>query len=94
MTRAQKSNCLIKQRIFIQELIDDEDLGPRLEIEYLAEPGGSITFEDIAEDLINTSKIILKLAFSWFGETRAYGVTLVNGVAEWEEIQVTNNYWM
>jgi hypothetical protein len=46
---------------------------------------------DLEKDLINTSRIILKLAFSWCGELRAYGGTLENGEAEWEEIEVTSN---
>ena len=46
---------------------------------------------DLKKDLINTSRIILQLAFSWFGELRAYGGTLENGEAEWEEIEVTSN---
>jgi hypothetical protein len=48
---------------------------------------------DLAKDLINTSRIILKLAFSRFGELRAYGGTFENGEAEWEEIKVTSSYW-
>jgi len=92
LTRAQRFNCLIKQRAFIQELIDDDDLGPLLEIEYFADPGLT-TSVDLAKDLINTSRIILKLAFSRSGELRAYGVTFENGEAEWEEIQVTSSYW-
>jgi hypothetical protein len=48
---------------------------------------------DLAKDLINTSRIILKLAFSWFGELRAYGGTFENREAEWEEIEVTSSYW-
>ncbi len=46
---------------------------------------------DLEKDLINTSRIILKLAFSRFGELRAYGGTLENREAEWEEIEVTSN---
>jgi hypothetical protein len=46
---------------------------------------------DLKKDLINTSRIILKLAFSRFGELRAYGGTLENGKAEWEEIEMTSN---
>ena len=90
LTHAQRSNCLIKHRAFIQELIDDDDLGSLLEIKYFAEPGLT-TLVDLEKDLINTSRIILKLAFSWFGELRAYGGTLENGEAEWEEIEVTSN---
>jgi hypothetical protein len=48
---------------------------------------------DLAKDLINTSRIILKLALSQFGELRAYGGTFENGEAEWEEIEVTSNTW-
>jgi hypothetical protein len=48
---------------------------------------------DLAKDLINTSRIILKLAFSWFGELRAYGGTIKNGEAEWEEIEAMSSYW-
>ncbi len=91
LTRAQRSHCLKqKNRAFIQELIDNDDLGSLLEIKYLAEPGLT-TSVDLKKDLINTSRIILNLAFSQFGELRAYGRMLENGEAEWEEIEVTSN---
>ena len=92
LTRAQRSNCLIKHRAFIQELIDDDNLGSLLEIKYFAEPGLT-TSVDLKKNLINMSRIILKLAFSRFGELRAYGGTFENGEAEWEEIEVTSSYW-
>jgi hypothetical protein len=34
LTRGQQQNCLRVQREFIQELIDIEELGPRLEIKF------------------------------------------------------------
>ncbi len=79
-----------KHRAIIQELIDNDNLGSLLEIKYFAEPGLT-TSVDLKKDLINTSRIILNLAFSRFGELHAYGGTLENGEAEWEEIKVTSN---
>ena len=93
LTRAQRLNCLRVQREFIQELIDNKDLGPHLKIAFFfdsSDPTPSVVF---AEDLLKESHIILKLAFRLAGDTYAYGVFFRNRETKWEEIEVTSNFW-
>ena len=93
LTRAQRLNCLRVQREFIQKLINNKDLGPRLEIEFFFDSSDPTPSVDFAEDLINESHILLKLAFRSFGDLYAYGVSFHNGETKWEEIEVTSNFW-
>jgi hypothetical protein len=60
LTRAQSSQCLSNQREFKAGTI--EELGPDLEIEYTFDRT-KITLKDITGDLLNTSKILPKLAY-------------------------------
>ena len=80
----------------IEDLIDNDELGRCLEIKYLFDasyPTPSVPSQDFAEDLINGSHIILKLA-DWFSEELyAYGISFINGEAKWEEIEVASTYW-
>ena len=93
LARAQRLNCLRVQREFIQEIIENEDLGPCQEIEYFFNSSNQTPSVDFTEDLINTSIIILKLAFTVLGDLYAYGVFFNNRETKWEEIEVTSNYW-
>jgi len=81
------------QREFIQEIIDNKDLGPSLEIAFFFDSSDPTPSADFAEDLINESHIILKLAFRLPGHLYAYGVFFHNGKTKWEEIEVTSNFW-
>ncbi len=58
------------QHEFIAGII--EELGPDLEIKYTFD-GPKITFEDRAGDLLNTRKILLKLAYQVNGDLQAFG---------------------
>jgi hypothetical protein len=63
---------------FIQDLIDNDELGPCLKIEYFfdaSHPTPSVPSQDFAKDLTNGSHIILKLAY-WFSE-ELHGYTLM-----------------
>jgi hypothetical protein len=65
-------------------------------IEYfinLSHPTPSVPSLDFAEDLINESHIILKLAYWFSGDLYAYGISFNNGESTWEEIEVTTSYW-
>ncbi len=93
LTHAQRLNCLRVQREFIQEIINNEDLGPRLEIAFFFDSSDPTPSVDFAEDLINESQIILKLVFRLSGDLYAYGVFFHNGEMKWEEIDVTSNFW-
>ena len=90
LTRTQRSQCLSNQREFIAGII--EELGPALEIKYTFD-GPKIPFEDKAGDLLNTRKILLKLAYHVNGDLHAFGVFFYNGRLEWEHIPITFNYW-
>jgi hypothetical protein len=93
MTRSS-SNTSTWQRTNVQkEIIDNEDLGPRLKIAFFFDSSNSTPSVDFAEDLINESHIILKLAFRLSGDLYAYGVFFHNGETKWEEIEVTSNSW-
>ncbi len=83
--------------MFIQDLIDNDKLGPCLVIEYFydsSQPTPSIPSLDLAEDLINETHIILKLAYWSSGDLYTYGVSFNNGVSKWEEIEITDSYWL
>ncbi len=90
LTRAQRSQCLSNQCEFIAGII--EELGPDLEIEYTFD-GPKITLKDRAGDLLNTRKILLKLAYQVNGDLQVFGVFFNNGRLEWEDIPITCNYW-
>ena len=93
LTRAQRLNCLRVQREFIQELIDNNDLGPWDKIAFFSDSSDPTPSVDFAEDLLKESHIILKLAFRLAGDTYAYGVVFHNGETKWEEIEDTSNFW-
>ena len=81
LTRAQRLDCLRVQRDFIQELIDNKDLGPHLKIAFFFDSSDPTSSVDFAED------------FRLAGDTYAYGVFFHNGETKWEEIEVTSNFW-
>ena len=56
-------------------------------------PTPSVPSLDFAEDILNESHIILKLAYWFSGDLYAYGVSFNNGESKWEEIEVTSSYW-
>mgnify|MGYP006179335305 CR=1 FL=1 len=93
LTRAQRLNCLRVQREFIQELINNNDLGPWDEIAFFFDSSNPTPSVEFTEDLLKESHIILKLAFRLAGDTYAYGVFFHNGETMWEEIVVTSNFW-
>ena len=96
LTRAQRLNCLRVQNDFIQDLIDNNELGPCLKIEYFfdaSHPTPSVPSQDFAKDLANGCHIILKLAYWFSEELHAYGISFNNGEAKWEEIEVSSTYW-
>ena len=72
LTRGQQQNCLRVQREFIQELIDIEELGPRLEIKFLDDLFNPTVTYDYAEELITSDHILLKLAFKALGNLLAF----------------------
>ena len=83
LTRAQQRNCLKVQNAFIQDLIDNNELGPRLVIEYFydsSQPTPSVPSLNLAEDLINETHIILKLAYWSSGDLYTYAVSFIKGV--------------
>jgi hypothetical protein len=92
LTRAQRLSCISTQRAFISSII--EELGPHIKIEYTFDGTDPEPAEGFAKDLLNTSKIILKLAYHFLGDLHSFGVFFKNGQAEWEEIQVTSTYWL
>jgi hypothetical protein len=66
LTRAQRLNCLRVQQAFIQDLINNDKLGPHLKIENFynsSQPTPTVPSLDFAEDLINGTHIILQLAY-------------------------------
>ena len=93
LARTQRLNCLRVQREFIQEIIDNKDLGPSLKIAFFFDSSNPTPSVDLAEDLINKSHIILKLAFRLSGDLYTYGIFFHKGETKWEEIDVTSNFW-
>ncbi len=89
LTHTQRSQCPSNQREFIAGII--EELGLGLEIKYTFK-GTEITFKDRAGNILNTGKIILKLAYQINGELHAFGVFFNNGQLEWEQIPITYTY--
>jgi hypothetical protein len=92
LTHAQRLSCISTQRAFISSII--KELGPHIKIEYTFNETNPEPSEDFAKDLLNTSKIILILAYHFLVDLHAFGVSFKNGQAEWEEIQVTSTYWL
>ena len=93
LTHAQRLNCLRVQRAFIRDLIDNDKLGPHLEIEYFFDSSNPTSSVDFAKDLINMSRIILDFVFRFLGDLYAYGIYFNNRETKWEEIENTSNYW-
>ena len=96
LTRAQRLHCLRVQNKFIQDIIDTDELGPCLEIEYFFDanhPTPSVPSQEFAKDLTNGSQIILQLAYWFSDELHAYGLFFDNGEAKWEKIEVLSTYW-
>ena len=97
LTHAQQRNCLRVQHVFIQDLIDNNKLGPRLVIEYfynLSQLTPSAPSLDLAEDLINKTHIILKLAYWSSGDLYTYAISFINRESKWEENEVQDSYWL
>ena len=93
LTRSQEQNCIRVQREFIQELIDIEELGPRLEIKFFDNSFNPTVMYNNAEELITSDDILLKLAFKALGNLLAYSVSFNNGVATWAEIENSLDNW-
>jgi hypothetical protein len=96
LTHARRLYCLKVQNEFIQDLINDDELGPHLKIEYFfdaSHPTPSVPSRDFAKDLTNGSHIILKLAYWFSEELHAYGISFNNREAKWEEIEVSSTSW-
>ncbi len=72
LTRGQQQNRLRVQREFIQELIDIEDLGPRLEIKFFDDSFNPTVKYDYVEELLTSDHILLKLAFKALGNLLAF----------------------
>ena len=92
---AQRLNCLRDQQAFIQDLIDNNELGPHLEIEYFndsSQPTPLVPSLDFAEDLINKTHIILQLAYWYSGDLITYAVSFTNGESTWEEVNLGDSY--
>jgi hypothetical protein len=70
---------------------DNWKLRPGLKIKYIFNRT-EITFEDRARDLLNTGKILLKLAYQINGDIHAFGVFSNNGQLEWKQILITYTY--
>ena len=96
LTRAQRFHCLRVQNKFIQDIIDTDELGPCLEIEYFFDanhPTPSVPEREFAKDLTNQSQIIIQLAYWYSDELQAYGLLFNNGKAKWERIEVSSTHW-
>ena len=96
LTCAQRFHCLRVQNEFIQDIIDTDKLGPRLEIKYFFDanhPTPSVPSQEFAKDLTNRSQIILQLAYWYSDELHAYRLFFDNGKAKWERIKVSSTYW-
>ena len=97
LTRAQRLHCLRVQNEFIQDIIDTDKLGPRLEIKYFFDanhPTPSVPEQEFAKDLTNRRQIILQLAYWYSDELHAYGLSFNNGKAKWERIEVSSTHWV
>ncbi len=89
-------HCLKVQNEFIQDIIDTDELGPCLKIEYFFDanhPTPSVPSQEFAKDLTNGSQIILQLAYWYSDELHAYGLFFDTGKAKWERIEVSSTYW-
>jgi hypothetical protein len=96
LTRAQRFHCLRVQNEFIQDIIDTDELGPCLKIEYFFDanhPTPSVPPQEFAKDLTKGSQIILQLAYWYSNELHANGLFFDNGKAKWERIEVSSTYW-
>jgi hypothetical protein len=96
-TRAKRRNCLREQNAFIQDLINNNELGPCLEIEYFydsSQPTPSVPSLDFAENLINKTHIFLKLAYWSSGDLITYAISFINGESTWEEVEVGDSSWL
>ena len=96
LTRAQRLHCLRVQNEFIQDIIDTDELGPRLEIEYIFDanhPTPSVPEQEFAKDLTNRRQIILQLAYWYSDKLHAYGLSFDNRKAKWERIEVSSTHW-
>ena len=96
LTRAQRLHCLRVQNKFIQDIIDTDELGPCLEIEYFFganHPTPSVPEREFAKDLKNRSQIILQLVYWYSDELHAYGLSFDTGKAKWEKIEVSSTHW-
>ena len=94
---AQKLNCLRVQQAFIQDLIDNSELVPHLEIEYFndsSQPTPLVPSLDFTEDFINKTHIILQLAYWYSGDLITYAVSFTNGESTWEEVNLGDSYWL
>ena len=72
-------------------------VGPHLEIEYFynsSQPTPLVPSLDFAEDLINKTHIILKLAYWSSGGLITYVVSFINGESMWEEVKIGDSYWL
>jgi hypothetical protein len=79
------------QNAFIQDLIDNDKLGPCLEIKYFftaRHPTPSVPSQYFAEDLINGSHIILKLVYWFSGYLYAYSVSFNSGNASGRRLRL------
>ena len=97
LTIAQGLNCLRVQQAFIQDLIDNDELGPCLEIKYFydsSQPTPLVPSLNFAEDLINETHIILQLAYWSSGDLIIYAVSFINGDSTWEGVDVGDSYWL
>jgi hypothetical protein len=91
LTHAQRLQCLINRRELIEEII--EELGPDHKIEYTLD-WTKITFKDRAEVLLNTEKILLKLAYQTNNkDLLVFGISFNKGQAVWEQIPIIYNYY-
>jgi hypothetical protein len=96
LTRAQRLHCLRVQNEFIQDIIDTDELGPCLKIEYFFDtnrPTPSVPEQEFAKDLTNGSQIILQLAYRYSNKLHVYRLFFDNGKAKWERIEVFSTYW-
>jgi hypothetical protein len=96
LTRAQQLHCLRVQNEFIQDIIDTDELWPRLKIEYFFNanhPTPSVPEQEFAKDLTNRRQIILQLAYWYSDELHTYGLSFDNGKAKWERIEVSSTHW-
>ncbi len=96
LTRAQQLHCLRVQNEFIQDIIDTDELGPHLKIEYFFDanhPTPSVPEREFAKDLTNRRQIILQLVYWYSDKLHAYGLSFDNGKAKWERIEVSSTHW-